>query len=142
MANLLMKAITKGHVALYQLSGGTLGTAIQGMKVLLLTTRGRKSGAERTVPIVPFVENKTVYVIASMGGAPQHPAWFFNLEANPDVRVQFGTDKWAARAVILPEAERARVWPLIVAAMPNFGAYQVKTTRTIPVIRLDRVASA
>lgn len=111
-----------------------------GMPVLLLTTRGRKTGKTRTVPVVPFVEGEQTYVIASMGGQPQHPAWFFNLEAHPDVDVQVGGARWQARAEVLSAEERAGIWPKITAKFPNFGEYQQKTTRVIPVVRLARAS--
>jgi deazaflavin-dependent oxidoreductase (nitroreductase family) len=136
--NPIFKIIVKGHVWLYKASGGKRGASMRGKPVLLLTTRGRKSGAQRTVPVVPFVDGDETYVIASMGGQPQHPAWFFNLEANPQVEVQLGSDRWRARAQVLPPEERARIWPRITAAMPNFGEYQKKTSRVIPVVHLAR----
>src|SRR5581483_9928016 len=112
------------------------------MKVILLTTTGAKTGQARTVPVVPFVDGDDTYVMASMGGAPQHPAWFVNLQKTPDVIVQREGDEYAARAVILPEGpERDRVWSRIVAAMPNFGEYQTKTSRVIPVVKLERKAN-
>src|SRR4051812_26384763 len=98
--NPIFKLIVKGHVWLYRSSGGKRGKTIAGMPVLLLTTRGRKSGAQRTVPVVPFVDAGETYVIASMGGQPQHPAWYFNLQADPKVDVQFGSDQYRARAEV------------------------------------------
>jgi F420H(2)-dependent quinone reductase len=136
--NPLFRLFVKGHVWLYKSSGGKRGASISGMPVLLLTTRGRKSGAQRTVPVVPFVDGGQTYVIASMGGQPQHPGWFFNLEANPEVEVQFGPERYRARAEVLPLEQRAGVWPRITTAMPNFGEYQKKTSRMIPVVRLVR----
>jgi deazaflavin-dependent oxidoreductase (nitroreductase family) len=134
--NPLFKLFVKGHVWLYRASGGKRGAKMGRLPVLLLTTRGRKSGAQRTVPVVPFQETGETYVIASMGGQPQHPAWFFNLKANPDVEVQLGPDHWRARAEELPTERRNDIWQRIVAAMPNFGEYQKKTSRMIPVVRL------
>jgi F420H(2)-dependent quinone reductase len=125
---------------MYRSSGGKRGASMAGMPVLLLTTRGRKTGKTRTVPVVPFVEGDQTYVIASMGGQPQHPAWFFNLEAHPEVEVQFGQDHWQGRAEVLSAEERARIWPKITAKFPNFGEYQQKTTRVIPVVRLARAS--
>ena len=136
--NPLFRLFVKGHVWLYRSSGGKRGAAIGGMPVVLLTTRGRKSGTPRTVPVVQFSENGQSYVIASMGGQPQHPGWFFNLAANPDVEVQVGPERWRARAEVLPQEQRAGIWPRITAAMPNFAEYQKKTTRVIPVVRLIR----
>jgi deazaflavin-dependent oxidoreductase (nitroreductase family) len=136
--NPLAKLFVKGHVMLYRLSGGKLGTTMGGNPVLLLTTRGRKSGAERHVPVAPFIEGDSVYVIASLGGAPQHPGWYFNVKANPDVEAQIGPDRWKARATILEEPERTQVWQRVVAAMPGFADYQKKTSRVIPVVKLSR----
>ena len=139
--NPLFKLFVKGHVWLYQSSGGRRGSTMQGRKVLLLTTVGNKSGKSRTVPVVPFFDNGETYVMASMGGAPEHPAWYKNLRAHPEVGVQVGPDKWQARAVTVDEGpERDRLWKGIVAQMPNFGQYQQKTTRLIPVVRLVRQA--
>lgn len=139
--NPIFKLFVKGHVWLYESSGGKRGKSINGLPVLLLTTRGRKSGARRTVPVVPFVEGDQTYVIASMGGQPQHPAWFFNLEADPSVEVQLGPERWQARAEVVPLDQRAGLWSRITAAMPNFGDYQKKTSRVIPVVRLIRAPS-
>ncbi len=139
--NPLFKLFVKGHVWLYQSSGGRRGSTMQGRKILLLTTVGNKSGKSRTVPVVPFFEGAETYVIASLGGAPEHPAWYKNLLANPDVGVQIGADKWRARATAVDEGpERDRLWKAIVEQMPNFGEYQKKTSRVIPVVRLARQA--
>jgi deazaflavin-dependent oxidoreductase (nitroreductase family) len=137
--NPLLKLVVKGHVWLYESSGGRRGSTMRGRKVLLLTTTGNKSGQARTVPVVPFFEGDQTYVIASMGGQPQHPAWYKNLRANPEVGVQLGSEKWRAQAVpVEDETERQRLWKKIVEEMPNFGEYQKKTTRVIPVVRLAR----
>jgi deazaflavin-dependent oxidoreductase (nitroreductase family) len=140
--NAIGRMFIKGHVALYRATGGRRGATIRGLKVILLTTTGNKSGEARTVPVCPFIDGDDVYVMASMGGAPQHPAWFVNMQKTPDVRVQRGADEYAARAVILPEGpDRDRIWGRIVAAMPNFGEYQTKTSRVIPVVKLERKAN-
>jgi deazaflavin-dependent oxidoreductase (nitroreductase family) len=139
--NPLFKLIVKGHVWLYESSGGRRGSNMRGRKVLLLTTVGNKSGQMRTVPVVPFFDGSETYVIASMGGAPEHPAWYRNLSANPDVGVQLGSEKWRARAVVVDEGpERDRLWKGITEQMPNFGEYQKKTSRVIPVVRLVKQA--
>jgi deazaflavin-dependent oxidoreductase (nitroreductase family) len=136
--NPLFKLFVKTQVWLYQSSDGRRGGTMQGRQVLLLTTIGKKTGKERTVPVVPYFDGGETYVIASMGGAPQHPAWFFNLQANGDVGVQLGADKWRARAIPVEGDERERLWKGIVAQMPNFGAYQQKTSRIIPVVKLEK----
>ena len=139
--NPLFKAFVKGHVWLYKSSGGRRGASMNGRKLILLTTVGKRSGQPRTVPVVPFIDGKEMYVMASMAGSPTDPAWFNNLVANPDVQVQLGSETWHARAVPLQGPERDRVWNKVVADMANFGEYQKKTSRVIPVVRLDRQAS-
>ena len=136
--NLGMKLFVAAHVKLYRASHGKLGATLGGQPVILLTTRGRKSGLERTVPIIPYIEGDAIYVMASMGGQPKHPAWFLNLQGNPEATVQRGAEQFAVRAHVVEGDERARLWALITAAMPNFAAYQAKTTRVIPVIELRR----
>ena len=136
---LIARLFVRAHALLYSVSNGKIATTMRGFPILLLTTRGAKTGKRRQGPIVPLVEGDHVYVIASLGGAPSHPAWFNNLKVNPDVEVQWYADKYRARAEILPEPERSRVWERVVAAMPGFGDYQKKTSRVIPVIQLVRV---
>ena len=136
---LIARLFVRAHAALYSLSNGKIATTMRGFPILVLTTRGTKTGKPRQVPIVPLVEGERFYVIASLGGAPNNPAWFNNLKANPDVEVQWYADKYKARANILSEPERTHVWERVVAAMPGFGDYQKKTSRVIPVIELVRV---
>jgi len=136
--NPLFKLFVKVHVWLYQVSGGRRASTMGGRKILLLTTVGKKTGKARTVPVVPFFDGGETYVIASMGGAPQHPAWYLNLKANPDVGVQIGADKWRAKAVPVEGETRDRLWKGIVEQMPNFGKYQEKTSRVIPVVRIEK----
>jgi len=138
--NPLLKLFVKGHVALYKGSGGRLGTTLGGRKLILLTTVGSKSGKERTVPVVPFFDGGDMFVMASMGGSPTHPAWYTNLRAHPEVQVQFGPEQWRAKAAPVEGEERNRLWARITAEMPNFGEYQKKTSREIPVVRLVRLA--
>ncbi len=141
--NPLFKLMVKAHVWMYRSSGGRRGATMGGRKLILLTTTGKKTGQARTVPVVPYFEGEDMYVMASMAGAPTHPAWFTNLQANPVVGVQLGADTWRARAEIVPEGpERDRLWKGITGAMPNFGEYQKKTSRVIPVVKLVRQASA
>jgi deazaflavin-dependent oxidoreductase (nitroreductase family) len=139
--NPIFKLLVKLQVWLYQSSGGKRGSMMRGRQLVLLTTTGSKTGRQRTVPLVPFREGEQLYVMASLAGAPEHPAWFKNLRAKPDVEVQAGADKWRARAEIVPEGpERDRLWKAITTELPNFAAYQEKTTRVIPVVRLVRAA--
>lgn len=134
----LFKIFNAAHVWLYRSSGGKRGARMKGHDIVLLTTKGRKTGAQRTVPVVSFVDGTDRIVIASKAGAPQHPAWFLNLEANPDVTVQLGPDSYRAKAVIPDRAERDRLYQRAVSEMPAFGNYEKKTDRVIPVVRLVR----
>ena len=139
--NPIFKLIVKLQVWLYQSSGGKRGSMMRGRQLLLLTTTGSKTGKQRTVPLVPFREGEQLYVMASLAGAPEHPAWFKNLRAKPDVEVQLGADKWQAHAEIIPDGpERDRLWKSITSELPTFAAYQEKTTRVIPVVKLVRAA--
>jgi len=136
--NLLMKAFVKGHAWLYESSNGKRGASMSGRPVLLLTTTGRKSRKPRAVPVMPFLDGSEIYVIASMAGAPTHPAWYLNLEADPNVSVRLGEDRFEARAEILDETRRAEVWQRLTQYAPDFAKYQAKTDRKIPVVRLLR----
>lgn len=105
---------------------------------LLLTTVGRKSGRQLQLPLIFGQSGQDYVVVASKGGAPTHPAWYLNLEANPDVQVQVKADKFAARAHTANAEERARLWPMMVSIFPPYEDYQKKTDRQIPVVVLRR----
>lgn len=122
----------------FRANEGRVGPPFQGAPMVLLTTTGARSGQPHTTPLVPLLEDGHVYVIASMGGAPKHPAWYFNVRANPHVTVEQGTEKYEADARILEGKERDEAYALQTARLPSFGEYQQKTTRRIPVIELVR----
>ncbi|HTV79601.1 MAG TPA: nitroreductase family deazaflavin-dependent oxidoreductase [Steroidobacteraceae bacterium] len=105
---------------------------------LLLTTTGRKSGHALTLPLIFGRSGPDYVVVASKGGAPAHPSWYLNLEANPEVRVQVKGDKFAARAHTADAAERAALWPRMVEIYGPYADYQKKTQREIPVVVLTR----
>ena len=136
------------HVKQYLESGGKDGhmwdsTAVGGpgpLPTLLLTTTGRKSGQKHLVPLIYGKTQGGVVVIASKGGAPEHPGWYRNLSANPDVDVQVGTEKFRARATTVEGAERAKLWGEMVKIYPPYTDYQQKTPRKIPVVVLKRSA--
>jgi deazaflavin-dependent oxidoreductase (nitroreductase family) len=138
VSDLLFKAVTAVHVWLYRASGGKRFTKMGGNSMLLLTTRGRKTGKDRTVPVMCFEDGGDRFVIASKGGSPSHPAWFRNLEDNPDVTVQLGSDVYRAKAVVADPEERTRLFRKAAGQMPQFDGYEKKTTRVIPVVRLVR----
>lgn len=117
----------------------TNGRMTEGRPILLLTVKGRKSGREILKPLVYLADGERRLIFASKGGAPSHPEWYLNLVANPEVTVEVGEEKYRARATTLTGEERDRLYARQVAAMPNFGDYQAKTTRVIPVVALERI---
>ena len=128
----------RDHIRRYVDSGGTDGHEWQGTTILLLTTTGRHTGeARRTALIYREVDGEYV-VVASKGGAPQHPAWFLNLTANPEVRLQVKDEEFAGRARVADEAERAKLWPLMTETWPDYDNYQTKTDRQIPIVVITR----
>jgi deazaflavin-dependent oxidoreductase (nitroreductase family) len=127
------------HVRQYQDSDGEQGYHWRkGSKILLLTTTGRKSGEPRTLPLI-FGEDDGRYVlVASKGGAPEHPAWYQNLTADPEVELQVKADVFKARAHDAEGEERERLWEMMLGEWPDYAAYQERTDRQIPVVILER----
>jgi len=106
---------------------------------ILITHKGAKSGKEYTSPLVYTRDADNVVIIASKGGAPEDPQWFRNLVANPDVTVEIGTEKYAGHARVAEGDERDRLFRAQADLMPNFDEYATKTTRTIPLVVIERV---
>jgi deazaflavin-dependent oxidoreductase (nitroreductase family) len=111
----------------------------EGSTILLLTTTGRKSGKELTMPLIFGEDGDSQVLVASRGGAPEHPGWYLNLEANPEVGVQVKGDTFRARARTAEGEERERLWKAMNEIWPHYDEYQTKTTRQIPVVVLDRI---
>ena len=126
------------HVQRYQETDGEVGHEWQGTKTLLLTTTGRKSGEERIQPLIYARHGDDYVVVASKGGNPQHPAWYLNLDANPDVEVQVLGDRFPATARTATPEEKSEIWPTMTAEWPDYDNYQRKTDRDIPVVLLSR----
>ncbi|MFE9020894.1 nitroreductase family deazaflavin-dependent oxidoreductase [Streptomyces sp. NPDC007808] len=127
----------RDQVELYESSGGTKGTTMQGMPVVLLTTRGARSGKLRKTPLMRVEHEGRYAVVASLGGAPEHPVWYHNVKADPHVELQDGPVKRDMRAREVTGAEKARWWERAVAAYPPYADYQKKTDRVIPVFVLE-----
>ncbi len=126
------------HVDAYRETDGERGYEWKGTQCLLLTTTGRKSGEERTLPLI-FAEDDGRYVIvASKGGAPEHPAWYLNMQENPEVEVQVKGDVFKATPHDAEGEERERLWEVMVGEWPDYDNYQTKTDRQIPVVILER----
>jgi deazaflavin-dependent oxidoreductase (nitroreductase family) len=138
--NLMFKLVAATHVALFRATGGRVGSAMRGGKVLLLTTTGQRTGTRRTVPVMQFDADGRRFVIASAAGSPQHPAWFKNLQKTPAVTVELRGERYDARADVLSGDERARIWNKVIERAPDFAAYEKKAGgRQIPVVELKRV---
>jgi F420H(2)-dependent quinone reductase len=106
--------------------------------LLLITTQGRKSGDWRRTCLIGTSDGDDIIIVASLGGAPQHPAWYLNLEANPRVWVQRGPHSFWTVAHTATDAEKPRLWEKMVGLYPDYADYQVKTDRVIPVVVLER----
>ncbi len=133
-----IRAMGRGHRAVYRLTGGRLLGRVAGMPVLLLTTTGRRSGRARTTPLTYFEVGHDLAVVASNGGEDSPPAWWLNLCAQPEAAITRGTHRQAVTARPATEEERDHLWPLITATHPGYAAYARRTTRPIPVVLLGR----
>ena len=128
----------RDQVEKYEASGGAEGNEIMGLPIVVITSRGAKSGNLRKNPVMR-VEHDGVYAaVASKGGAPEHPEWYHNLVADPHVDLQDGPEPRSYVARIATGEERAEWWGRAVAAFPNYAEYQTKTDREIPVFLLER----
>jgi deazaflavin-dependent oxidoreductase (nitroreductase family) len=132
----LMKFFTRTAAWLYEHSGGKIAGTMQGAPVLLLTTRGRKTGKARTAPLIYGEDGNDLVVVASKGGWPQHPHWYTNLRADPHVEVMHGPRKRTMIARTADPAERARLWPRMVEIYKPYDDYQSWSDREIPIVIL------
>jgi len=126
------------HVRRYRETAGEVGYIWNGATAMLVTTRGRKSGQDRTIPII-FRQVGDIYVIiASKGGAPKHPAWYLNILGDPRVKVQIKGEVFDAIARTAASPEREALWAEAIKQWPAYDIYQSRTTRKIPVVVLER----
>src|SRR5512139_1955990 len=128
-----------GIVDEFRENEGRVGGRFEGKTLLLLHTIGAKSGQERINPVAYVKDGDRFVIIASKGGAPTNPDWYYNLVAHPDVTVEVGTEQHQVHATVAAEPDRTRLYQQMVAMMPGFAEYEQKTTRKIPVIILTRV---
>jgi deazaflavin-dependent oxidoreductase (nitroreductase family) len=129
------------HVRRYRETGGEVGhTWRNGSKILLLTTKGRKTGEPRTTPLIYENDGDRYVIVASKGGAPQHPGWYRNLAKDPEVEVQVMDEVFPARAHTAQGDERERLWRLAAQQWPDYDSYQKRTDREIPVVVLERAS--
>jgi deazaflavin-dependent oxidoreductase (nitroreductase family) len=142
MSTRLNRRTSNLHSALYRWTGGMLGGRVREIKVLLLTTTGRKTGNRHTSPLNYLPYKGKYVVVASNFGRDNHPAWYLNLMANKVGTVQIGSTTIEVRAREATEEERARLWPLLVSKVRNYGDYEKMTTRKIPMMILEPVEQA
>jgi deazaflavin-dependent oxidoreductase (nitroreductase family) len=126
------------HVRVYRETKGDRGYHWRGTTILLLTTTGRTSGEARTTPLIHVVDGDRWVVIASKGGAPDHPAWFKNLEADPEATIEVEADEVPVVGTTAEGEERDRLWKAMTEVWPAYDDYQDKTDREIPVVVLSR----
>lgn len=138
LQKLVMNGVSALNVWVYRRSRGRwMGRFPSGAPVCVLTTRGRKSGQQRSVPLLYLKDGNDWVVVASQGGAPQHPAWYLNLQAEPKGEMEIGGERFAVTARRVGEDEKAALWPRLVAIYPPYETYQRRTSRSIPVVRLS-----
>ena len=127
------------HVRSYRETGGEVGHDWKkGTSILLLTTKGRKSGEERTTPLIYGTSGDDYVIVASKGGSDEPPGWYANLEDDPDVEVQVLDDRFPARARTATPEEKPPLWETMLEEWPHYAEYQRKTEREIPVVLLQR----
>lgn len=129
------------HIRDYVESGGERGHRWRGLDILLLTTTGRRTGDLRRTALIYGKDGDRYVIVASFGGKPQHPLWYLNLVADPQVTIQVGPDVMSAHAQTAPEAERERLWKMMAVLFPTYDQYQASTTREIPIVVLTPAAS-
>lgn len=138
-ASALQRWVLRTMVGMYRRTGGRIGGRVGSTPVLLLTTTGRKSGLPHTVPIGYFDWGEVRFVVASNAGSPRNPAWYLNLVAHPEVRVETGHDAYSAIATPATGDERARLWNYLMETTPSYRRYQ-RAAREIPLVVMRRNA--
>jgi deazaflavin-dependent oxidoreductase (nitroreductase family) len=124
------------HIRAYRETNGEVGHIWNGATSLLLTTTGRRSGEPRTSALIYAKDGDDYLVVASMGGAPMHPAWYLNIEANPTAEIQVLADRIPVTARTATPEEKPRLWDIVREQWPNYDVYQGRTDRDIPVVVL------
>jgi deazaflavin-dependent oxidoreductase (nitroreductase family) len=126
------------HVDRYRATDGEEGHDWQGTHTLILTTKGRHSGEQRSTPLIYGQHGDDYLVVASKGGAPKHPGWYLNLSENPEVEVQVKGDRFSARARTATPEEKPELWKIMTEQWPAYDEYQQRSDREIPVVVLER----
>lgn len=134
-----MSDMNKAVIEEFRANEGKVGGYFEGMTLLLLHTRGAKSGEPRLNPVAYIADGQRYVIIASKGGSPTNPAWYYNIAAYPEVTVEVGNEKFQVQAEVLQEPERTELYKQASTQYPGFAEYEKKTTRVIPVIALTRL---
>ena len=138
IAKPVIRTMSLVNTWIYRLSGGRIGGRwMHGEPILLLTTVGRKSGEKRTAPLVYLEDGPRVIIVGSQGGMAKDPLWVKNIDANPDVEIEMGSQKRQMRARRGSPVEKSHYWPALCKMNPDYGDYQARTVREIPVVILD-----
>lgn len=138
MARPIIKAMSWGNTLVYRLSGGRIGGKwMYGAPILLLTTKGRKSGEKRTAPLLYLEDGERVVLVGSQGGMSKDPQWVKNIDADGSVEIEIGSRRRAMRARRGSSEEKQHYWPALCRMYPDYADYQARTTRDIPVLILD-----
>lgn len=140
MFKLLVKLLIPLFVVLYKISGGLIGGKMGGLPVLLLSSTGRKTGKQRTIPITYMREGDAYVVIASFAGQPRNPAWYHNLKHNPQATIQIGRSQIAVQAEIADAETKQKLWAKALHIAPVYQEAAKRTSRDIPIVVLHPIA--
>ena len=139
IGSVAVQLMSKVNTFIYRASGGRFGAKFtHGAPVFLLVTTGRKSGEPRTAPLIYIEDGDDYLVVASKGGMSHHPAWYLNLEANPECSIEIGKNKLPMTATRISDDEKKALWSKICEVYPDYEDYQARTERNIPVVRLTK----
>lgn len=139
MQKLILNWVLSVAVFLYRATDGRVGGSMNRVPVLLLTARGRKSGKERTIPLIYIMDGSSYVITASAGGADKNPGWFFNVHSNPNVTIQVKDKRIRAVAEVAGPEKKSELWLQLLKVAPGFAAYQQRTSREIPMMILHPV---
>ena len=137
-----VRALSSLNKLLYRATGGLVGGKFGRVRILLLTTTGRRTGRRRTKPLLYVRDGERLALAASYGGRPYHPAWYLNLQAEPNAEVQLGRERRSVRARDATPEERDRLWPQFVSTYPKYELYRRSTDRRIPIVILEPIDAA
>jgi deazaflavin-dependent oxidoreductase (nitroreductase family) len=132
------RVFNKDIIEEFRANDGMVGGVFEGIPLVLITTKGAKSGKDRVSPLAYFADSNRIAIAATFAGSDKHPAWYHNLVANPDLTVETGTDKYEATVVEVKGEERDRLFAGLVEANPRLGTYKTLTSREIPVFAVER----